>query len=91
MIEISHEIFIDELRELGVNDKIIECILSSFSGYRIYFKKTASLYRLICKRYKNLLKVTSASEAIKILSNEFNKSKSRIRIIVNKCNTKSNI
>jgi len=82
MIEANEFYIINELKEIGLNERQIREFLSRFAGWRIYFRKKQSEYEEIRALYKQMRKAgISRNEAVKELSNIFSKSVGRIRII----------
>jgi pentatricopeptide repeat protein len=82
MIEANEFYVLNELKELGVDNKKIKKILNRFAGWRIYFRKKQNEYEEIRELYNQMRSAgMSRGEAIKELSMIFNKSESRIRII----------
>ncbi len=82
MIEANEFYVINELKEIGLNEKQIKEFLKRFRGWRIYFRKKQGEYQEIRDIYEQMIAVgKSRSEAIKELAKIFEKSESRIRII----------
>jgi len=82
MIEANEFYVINELKEIGLNEKQIKEFLKRFAGWRIYFRKKQSEYEEIRALYKQMrVAGISRGEAIAELANIFDKSVSRVRII----------
>ena len=82
MIEANEFYVLNELKELGIDNKKIKKILRRFAGWRIYFRKKQSEYEEIRDIYEQMIAAgASRSEAIRELADIFEKSESRIRII----------
>jgi predicted nucleic acid-binding protein len=79
IINVETDYLIGYLEEIGMIEEDIFKLLDRLKGFRIYVsKKTVEQYQLK-KRYLELKKQLPKSEIVKILANEFDKSKSRIR------------
>jgi len=85
MIEANESYVIAELMELGLTKEQIRGFLRKFGGWRFYIRKKKSEYEEIVLIYEQMIKQgVSRTEAIKILSELFEKSTSRIREITKK-------
>ncbi len=82
MIEANESYIVDELSELGVSNEQIRGFLRKFSGWRIYIRKKKSEYDEIRTLYAQITgSGVQRSDAIRKLSEIFEKSESRIREI----------
>jgi transposase len=82
VIEANEFYIVNELKDIGLDNKHIRQILKRFGGWRIYFRKKKSEYEEIRELYKQMkLKGMKRSKAVKILATLFDKSENRIRII----------
>ena len=85
MIEANESYIVDELSELGLSDEQVQGFLRKFSGWRLYIRKKKAEFLEILLTYEHMLeKGTSKKDAIKLLSEIFKKSESRIREIIKK-------
>jgi len=85
MIEANESYLIDELIEIGLSKEQIQTFLRKFGGWRLYIRKKKSEFYEIVLTYEQMIeKGTNRSDAIKLLSDLFEKSQSRIRIITKK-------
>jgi len=83
MIEANEFYVISELKEIGLKKNQIKEFLRRFAGWRIYFRKKQNEYEEIRALYNQMKKAgMQRSEAVKELSMIFEKSESRIRIII---------
>jgi len=83
MIEANDVFLIEELRRTGVSNRSILRILRNLSGMRIYIRKKKSEYEEIRTLYNQMIKQgVKRSDAVKRLSELYEKSEGRIRGIV---------
>jgi len=82
MIEANEYYVVGRLQEIGLSKKQIRRFIASFAGWRIYFRKKKSEYEEIKEMYNQMLKAgNTRKQAIKALSEIFEKSEKRIREI----------
>ena len=82
MTELNEFYLIEELKGLGVDKELIKKVVKKFNGCRIYIRKKQNEYEEIKAIYNQMKKAGVArGEIIKYLSDYFEKSENRIRVI----------
>ena len=82
MIEGNDILLIEELRRCGLNKRLILKFLRNLGGVRIYIRKKKSEYEEIRELYVQLItQGVKRNDAIKRLSELYEKSEGRIRTI----------
>lgn len=85
MTEANESYVVSELIDLGLTKEQIRGFLRKFGGWRFYIRKKKSEYEEIITIYEQMIKQgVSRAEAVKLLSELFEKSTSRIREITKK-------
>jgi len=85
MIIANETLFVEAMKDEGVDVKVINNLRRKFKGWRLYFRTKASEYNDIRTDYWEMLKVGyTKTDALKVLSNDYELGRERIKDIVAK-------
>ena len=82
-MDVSVEYLIYNLQDLGMEENKIYELLERLQGLRVYISKQRIFKYKLKKRYYQLKNLLPLNEIIALLSKEFEKSSSRIRVYIN--------
>ncbi len=82
-MDVSVEYLIYNLQDLGMEENKIYELLERLQGLRVYISKQRIFEYKLKKRYYQLKNLLPLNEIIALLSKEFEKSPSRIRVYIN--------
>jgi len=85
MIIANEEMFVQSMLNKGISRSIIRDLKREFRGWRLYFRAKASEYEDIKIDYQEMLKAGyTKTDALKVLSNDYELGRERIKDIVAK-------